>query len=210
MIARATERSSDPGASRPRASPATRDAGPARAAMGHGCSRSSRRRISRSYPGRWRIGPAIGASGPRRPRRRGPPSRWDGTTAYGDTAASSRHSRRASESPVLRPRDPPPEVRGAPGPVTSENRSCAYTKGGLQRSLCGSLRSRAGRPVPWWARRSGGLGVCSMDPYPAETDRGVLYHVRSRIAPLIPHPSPLPAGGLRGRFMTVASIEATI
>ncbi len=37
------------------------------------------------------------------------------------------------ETRVLRPRDPTPEVRGAPGPVTSKDRSCAYMKGALQR-----------------------------------------------------------------------------
>jgi hypothetical protein len=143
-------------------------------------SRCSRRRINRSCPGRWTIGPAISASGPR--RRRGPPSRWDGTGAYGDTAASSRRSRRASESPVLRPRDPPPEVRGAPGPVTSESRSCAYTKGALQRLSFVVVFA----PVPVGrfrgGRAFGRVGHVVHGPCPTETDRGVLYHARSRIA----------------------------
>ena len=71
---------------------------------------------------------------------------------------------------------------------------CVYERRSSAIKLCGSLRSRAGRPVPWWARRSEGLGVRSMDPCPAETDRGVLYHARSRIALFRSSTCPLPGG----------------
>jgi hypothetical protein len=152
----------------------------ARAAAGYSCSRSSRRRISRSYPGRWTIGPAIRASGPRRPAAARP------------TFSMRRHHRIRRYRRFVGTRGGPLSHRCS-DPGTRHRRSGViedppHPRTGLVRigkaalKLCGSLHSRADRPVPWWAHRSAGLGVRSMNPDLPETDRSVLYDARSRIA----------------------------